>query len=265
MTSKFRYFACHAVAKGVVMAVTTAFLLSPPAAWAHTETKAETEQLEKAGGDLKQGQYIECYKGVCRVADGGHSGAQHIVGMLYEKGIGVGKNVDKAVEYYEKAARQGLADAQTRLGVMFRLGEGVAKNPKLAEKWLKKAAQQDVPEAQYHLGQMYLHGETTSPNINAASKWLQRAADQGFETAAQAMASLPKVKPITKSSKAGLTYEQGATNLRESWQGYADLTKTLKQIDQTAASPGFGTTSAPNKYVTDIPSQALPSAAPSSK
>jgi len=264
MTSKYRYLACRALSNGLVVAITLALLVSALAAWAHTETKAETEQLEKAGGALKHGQYIECYKGVCRVADRGHSGAQHIVGMLYEKGIGVEKNVDKAVEYYEKAAKQGFAGAQARLGVMYRLGDGVAKDPKLAEKWLKKAARQDVAEAQYHLAQMYLHGETTSPNVDAALKWLRRSADQGFDKAVQAAASLPEVKPITKSSKEGLTYEQGATNLRQSWQGYADITKSLQQIDQTAAATAVDTPSAPSKYVTDIPSQALPSAAPAS-
>ena len=41
-------------------------------------------------------------------AAGGHRGAQMALGYRYWTGIGVGEDCAKAVEWYERAARQGL-------------------------------------------------------------------------------------------------------------------------------------------------------------
>jgi hypothetical protein len=214
-------------------------ILSQETTWAvskHITTKADIEELEKAHAAIKNGQYIECYNGVCRVAERGHPQAQNILGQLYEKGIGVEKNADKAVLYYEKAANQGLAEAQMRLGVMLRNGEGVARDPKRARKWLTKAAHQNIGEAQYQLGQMYLHGEVSEPNLEAANVWLRRAASNGVHEAEQAVEGLPQVGAVSKAAGPGVAYQQGMGNLEQSWQGYSDMVKVLREVDQSAAS-----------------------------
>ena len=44
-----------------------------------------------------------------------------------------------AVQWYRKAAEQGLAEAQYNLGVMYAKGEGVRQNYKIAKGWFGKA------------------------------------------------------------------------------------------------------------------------------
>jgi TPR repeat protein len=217
------------------------FVLSvacPQMTWArtHVTTKADIEELEKAHAAIKDGQYIECYNGVCHVADRGHPQAQQLLGQIYEKGIGVKKDAPKAVLYYEKAAKQGVGEAQARLGVILRNGEGVSKNPKRAQMWLKKAAHQNIGEAQYHLGQMYLHGEVSTPNLLAANLWLRRAAANGVVKAKEAIENLPEVGAVTQPSKTGIAYQQGMGNIEQSWQGYADMAKVLREVDEKAAA-----------------------------
>jgi TPR repeat protein len=202
----------------------------------HVTTKADIEELEKAHSAIKDGQYMECYNGVCRVAERGHPQAQQLLGQIYDRGIGVEKNASRAAEYYEKAAKQGVGEAQTRLGVMLRTGEGVSKDPKHAQLWLKKAAHQNIGEAQYHLGQMYLHGENSSPNLYAANLWLRRAAANGVTEAKEAIQNLPEVGAVTQPSKAGIAYQQGMGNIEQSWQGYADMVKIMREVDEKAAA-----------------------------
>jgi TPR repeat protein len=211
----------------------------PQMSWAstHVTTKEDIDELEKAHSAIKNGQYIECYNGVCHVADRGHPQAQQLLGHLYEKGIGVEKNAPKAVLYYEKAAKQGVGEAQMRLGVMLRNGEGVAKNPKQAEKWLKRASKQNIGLAQYHLGQMYLHGEVSSPNLIAASNMLRRAAANGVKEAETAIADLPPIGGATRAPTGpGIAYQENMDNLTKSWQGYADMVNVLREVDAKASA-----------------------------
>jgi TPR repeat protein len=219
----------------VVIILLILLLLAFASMPARSETKAEIAELERAHTDLKSGRYQDGFRRIHRVADKGSPAAQHVLGQLYERGIGVEKNLGKAAQYYQRAANRDFAAAETRLGVMLRTGDGIAKNPMLAEKWLMKASQHDVGEAQYNLGQMHLHGEATAPNLAAASQWLRRAAANGVSQAETALAQLPQVKPITQEHGAGLQYHQSMSNLEQSWQGYKDLTATLEKIDSTAS------------------------------
>ena len=68
-------------------------------------------------------------------ADQGWAGAQHNLGLMYEKGYGVPENDKTAVKWYTKAAEQGYAGAQGNLGVKYSNGEGVLTDTKRAYMW----------------------------------------------------------------------------------------------------------------------------------
>jgi TPR repeat protein len=61
---------------------------------------------------------------------------------LYNNGQGVDQSYERAVEYYEAAARQGLASAQFNLGSRYALGQGVEKSFEKAREWWIKSAEQ---------------------------------------------------------------------------------------------------------------------------
>ena len=58
---------------------------------------------------------------------------------MYVQGRGVRQDDAQAVQWYRKAAEQGLAEAQYNLGVMYAKGEGVRQNYKIAKEWFGKA------------------------------------------------------------------------------------------------------------------------------
>ncbi|WP_148132454.1 tetratricopeptide repeat protein, partial [Neisseria sp. HMSC074B07] len=65
----------------------------------------------------------------------------------------------QAVQWYRKAAEQGLADAQYNLGMMYANGQGVRQDYAEAVRWFRKTAEQGLAEAQYNLGLAYEQGQ----------------------------------------------------------------------------------------------------------
>jgi len=79
---------------------------------------------------------------VRRLAQQGVAWAQADLGSLYEDGLVVEQDAERAVRWYQRAAEQGYAGAQTNLGVMYAKGIGVEINIFQAIRWLERAAAQ---------------------------------------------------------------------------------------------------------------------------
>ena len=109
--------------------------------------------------------------------------AQCYLGRLYAKGLGVPKDLVKAVEWYRKAAEQGYADAQYSLAEMYDKGEGVPKDSVKAVEWFRKAAEQGDAAAQSRLGSIYGGGLGVPKNLAKAVEWERKAAEQGHALA----------------------------------------------------------------------------------
>lgn len=71
-------------------------------------------------------------------------------------GYGVKQDYAKAVFWYKKAAKQGLAVAQSNLATCYQEGQGVKQNNVQGVKWYKKAAEQGDPEAQNSIRELLL-------------------------------------------------------------------------------------------------------------
>ncbi len=85
----------------------------------------------------------------------------------------------EAIEWYSKAAEQGVAEAQYRLGRCYYNGKGVSQNSEEAVRWFRKAAEQGDAEALYDLGHCYYYGEGVTKDLEEAVKWYHKAAEQG--------------------------------------------------------------------------------------
>ena len=74
-----------------------------------------------------------------------------MMGVCYDKGLGVVNDEVEAVCWYRKAAEQGHAKAQFNLGNSYYKGEGVEKDIREAARWYAKAAEQGHAKAQAKL------------------------------------------------------------------------------------------------------------------
>ncbi|MCX8639339.1 sel1 repeat family protein [Gilliamella sp. B3172] len=77
---------------------------------------------------------------------------------LSEYGQGVEPDIQKAIEWYQKAASQGHALAQTNLAYFYLLGIGVEKDEQKAFTLYQQAANQQLPAAIKTLGFLYMQG-----------------------------------------------------------------------------------------------------------
>jgi TPR repeat protein len=96
------------------------------------------------------------------------------------------RSPDLALQWYLKAADQGLVAAQHNIGRCYNFGTGVAQNFAEAERWYRKAAEQGHTDAMFFLGTLYSnnHGEQTDTDTNIlAYAWMHNAAELGNPTA----------------------------------------------------------------------------------
>ena len=62
---------------------------------------------------------------------------------MYMQGECVEQNGQKALEWFSRAADQGLQGAMTTIGMMYREGNGVERDEEKARDWFRKAGFDD--------------------------------------------------------------------------------------------------------------------------
>ncbi len=115
-------------------------------------------------------------------ARGGHVAATWLVGNMYLQGQGVARPEPRiAADYYKQAADQGFTEAQVSLAALYRQGLGVPKDLKRAVALLYQAAARRHPVAQADLGDLFLEGVPghLDPDPVHAAEWYGQAANVG--------------------------------------------------------------------------------------
>ena len=93
--------------------------------------------------------------------------------------IGAIQDEKEAFEWYKLAAEQGHAHAQYNLGLMYNYGRGVPKNLVEAFKWYKIAAEQGDMNAQFRLALAYQYGEGVIQDNIYSHMWSNILAARG--------------------------------------------------------------------------------------
>ena len=114
--------------------------------------------------------------------------------MLVE-GTGVEKNPASAVEYFQFAATEGLAEAQTALAFLYANGTGVDQDEAKAATWFNEAALRGDTLAQTRLARMYYLGKGVEKDLMAAYTWLSIARAGGQDDPELAALLEPEMTP----------------------------------------------------------------------
>jgi hypothetical protein len=119
-------------------------------------------------------QAVEWFR---RAAAQGLAQGQFQLGVSFEDGIGgVTQDLPQAAEWYRRAADQDFAAAQNNLGLLYLNGNSVPQDVAQAFQWFRKAAEQGPPDAQYNLGMAYFNGAGGTVDYVEALKWFALAA-----------------------------------------------------------------------------------------
>lgn len=179
------------------------------------QPSAASTGVEEAVAAVQSGNYARALQLSQDYAAIGNPDAQYILGHLYQKALGVERDMTKAIEYYVSAAAAGQSNAQfalgelaytgeavqqdwdraaewfnlasagghmlakTRLGFMYAEGQSVPKDPQRAAFMFEEAAKAGVPAAQYHLALLYLDGSGRRKDFDIAADWFRQAAENG--------------------------------------------------------------------------------------
>lgn len=127
------------------------------------------------------------YKEFLAASEKGHADSQFNLGLMYEQGIGVGKDEKEAVVWYGKSAALGNAAAQFNLGVLHENGRGTKVDFAKANQWYRKASVQGDALAIGNLGMLYVRGDGVKVNTVAgvALLLMSATADQSPENNAK--------------------------------------------------------------------------------
>ena len=113
-----------------------------------------------------------------------HAKAQESLGSIYANGVGVKQDFSSARSWYMKAAGNGLGSAQYLVATMFRFGLFESEvDMDQAIDWYHRAAKQNVAAAQLALGKLAMRGKHVKQDDSAALQWLMLAHANGSKGA----------------------------------------------------------------------------------
>lgn len=128
---------------------------------------------------VRQAKFQQAYAAFLPLAEEGHAQSQFSLGLLYHLGRGMKVDLQKAYEWYKKAAMQENAPGMNNLGMMYLNGEYVAQNRDVAFKLFEKASGEHA-QAKDNMGQCYENGWGVEQDIGQAVNFYQLAGDQGY-------------------------------------------------------------------------------------
>lgn len=138
-------------------------------------------------GDHKNA--LEIWK---KLADQGNAWGHYQMGREYYRSISgvTKKDYPKAYQHFLKASEGGVVDAENFLALMNENGNGVPRNIDAALEWYEKAAQKDNVYSLYNLAEHFRSGAVLKQNLELAIDFYQRAALRGHHVAQFELAKL---------------------------------------------------------------------------
>lgn len=152
--------------------------------------KAYTGPIDDAFGAFQRGYYLEAMDKALARAQKGDASAQTLVAEMLASGLGVKRNVNDAVFWYEQAAKGGDANAQYRYALILMDGTLVKRDKALAGQMMQKSAEGGNKFAQFNIAQIKVAAKPGPEGLKEALPWYEKAAIQGVPDAQYAMSQL---------------------------------------------------------------------------
>ena len=134
-------------------------------------------RIRLRGDENYKAKPAEAVKWLEKAGGMGISNAYYYLGLAFDNGWGVEKDVPKAVEAYEKAVAMGHAPAMNNLGFILYEGRGVEKNLSQAIHLITSAVDRGDAFSYGSLGEIMLNGNGFPQNDVETYKWLKLAQD----------------------------------------------------------------------------------------
>lgn len=146
-----------------------------------------------------------------KAAEQGLDYIQLIPGFIFENGVMVEKDIAEALRWYQMASDQGNAQATLMIAAMYQTGrDGIPVDEAKTFEWMRKSAEQGNPFAQTFLGAAYSMGFGVSKDKIAALAWFDFARSNGFQLSGSVRERLlTEMSSVEKGAAQKLTEEWG--------------------------------------------------------
>lgn len=147
---------------------------------------------------------------VRKSAELGDADCQYYLAMMYQEGRWLSSSPALALDWFNKAAKQGSAVAQIELGLIHEKGlNGTKQDLKRSLDWFGRAAKQGHAVGMFHYGRLLL-----KPHRAEGLAWLQLAGEKGDYDAQILLNSTPISDGADRKA-----YEKSLQKLRSSMPG----------------------------------------------
>lgn len=131
-----------------------------------------------SGEGVDQAEYLAEEWLLKAAQEKGYPEAMHALGNLYQQEMN-DSSYQKAVTWYQKAIYAGSVDAKVDLGLMYEFGRGLRRDMVAALKLYRSAAQAGSAQGMLAVGQSYHKGVGGPRDYKKAMVWYRRAACAG--------------------------------------------------------------------------------------
>src|SRR5437763_4487078 len=102
-------------------------------------------EFTAAEAAIRRGEHALAYEYCKAEAEKGDAECQNLLGILFQKGLGVTEDINEAIRLFTAAAGKKLAAAQVNLGLLHLNGVSGPRNEAEAARWFGLAAEQGDP------------------------------------------------------------------------------------------------------------------------
>jgi TPR repeat protein len=118
--------------------------------------------------------------------------AAYLLGHLFQHGLGITRNPQRAIRWYLRAAEADLPEAHFALGMMAAYGRDLPGNYNEGFRWFKQAAELGHAEASLHVGLMYANGQGIARDPQLGLDWVDVAVAKEVPGSIEARAAVLK-------------------------------------------------------------------------
>ena len=150
----------------------------------------DTTGADLAFGAYQRGMYLTAFELALPRANLGDPAAQTLIAELYDRGLGIARDPQEAVEWYKIAAGSGNREAQFAYAVKLLEGRYVKQDKAEAERLMRLAAENGHARAMFNYAQQIITKNPGSRGFSEALPYLKQAADNGVADAYYALAKI---------------------------------------------------------------------------
>ena len=152
--------------------------------------KPFTGKVDEAYGAFQRGRYLTAMELALPRAQLGDPAAQTLVAEILDRGLGVKRNRDQAMFWYEQAANGGDPTGMFKYAVLLMERSGSKEDRRKADELMKKSAELGNPSAQFNYAQVLVADSPGEKGLRAALPYYEKSAEQGIADAQYALSQI---------------------------------------------------------------------------